>query len=75
MAFENIKAEIIDLFEKMINQPHDAHELGIELRERLNELKASGMPLPDDLAELEARLDAEFAKRQAKSGIDRPPRK
>jgi hypothetical protein len=29
--------------------------------EKLNEMKAFGMPLPDDLVKLEAALEAEFA--------------
>jgi hypothetical protein len=60
MAFESIKAEISLLLEQMTNQPHDKHELAEQVREMLNELKASGMPLPEDLVELEARLEREF---------------
>jgi predicted nucleic acid-binding Zn-ribbon protein len=63
MAFDDIKAKMIDLLEKMTNQPHDLHELETMVRERLNELRAEGLPLPDDLVELEKKLDAEFAKR------------
>ena len=36
---------------------HEVHE---NLREKLNELRAMGMPLPDDLVELEKRLEADF---------------
>jgi predicted nucleic acid-binding Zn-ribbon protein len=64
MALNDIKAQIIDLLERMTNQPHDAHELEEMVRERLNELRAEGMPLPEDLVDLEQRLDAEFAKRK-----------
>ena len=56
MAFEDIKAEIAILFEKMVNQPEDRHELAGRIHEMLGELRASGMPLPDDLVELEKRL-------------------
>ena len=41
--------------------PEDARELYLQLMERLNEMKAYGMPLPDDLLQLEAALEAEFA--------------
>jgi len=58
MAFEEFKARIGLLLEGMINEPQDSHELREQLREMLNEMKASGMPLPDDLVELEKRLDA-----------------
>lgn len=62
MAFDDIKAQIFDLLEKMTNQPQDLHELEEMVRERLNELRAEGLPLPDDLVDLEQRIEAEFAK-------------
>lgn len=62
MAFEDIKAQIIDLLARMTNQPHDLHELEEMVRERLNELRAEGLPLPDDLVELEKKLDAELTR-------------
>lgn len=60
MAFEDIKAEIALLFEQMVNQPQDAHEIRETLREKLNALRASGLPLPDDLVELEKRIEQDF---------------
>jgi hypothetical protein len=63
MSFENIKAEISLLLEQMVNQPHDKHELARQVREMLSGLKAEGMPLPDDLVELEARLEKEFEQK------------
>ena len=56
MAFESIKAEIDLLLEAMINQPQDAHEVREQLREKLNELRAMGLPVPSDLVELEEKL-------------------
>jgi hypothetical protein len=52
----------------MENQPEDAHELYLQVREKLNEMRAFGMPLPSDLVELEKELEAQFAetKRAAK---------
>lgn len=70
MAFDDIKAQIIDLLEKMTNQPHDMHELEEMVRERLNELRAEGLPLPDDLVELEKTLEVELEK-QGKKPISR----
>jgi hypothetical protein len=61
MAFEAIKAEIGLLFTRMQNEPEDRHELYLQLMEKLNELKAYGMPVPDDLKRLETELEAEFA--------------
>jgi hypothetical protein len=60
MAFENIKAELAILFEQMVNQPEDAHEIREALQEKLNAMKATGLPLPDDLVELEKRLTKDF---------------
>lgn len=60
MAFEDIKAEIALLFEEMVNQPQDAHEIRESVREKLNALRASGLPLPEDLVELEKRLEQDF---------------
>jgi len=60
MAFEEIKAQISLLLEEMVNQPEDEHELLEQVREQLNELRAMGMPLPDDLIELEKRLEDRF---------------
>lgn len=60
MAFEDIKAEIALLFEQMVNQPEDAHEIEMVLREKLNMLKAEGLPLPEDLVQLEKKLSTDF---------------
>ncbi|WP_353643499.1 hypothetical protein [Mesorhizobium sp. WSM2239] len=57
MALEQIKAQISLLLEGMVNQPADDHEVREQLREKLNELRAMGMPLPDDLVALEKSLD------------------
>jgi hypothetical protein len=61
MAFENLQAEIGILVGRMQNEPQDRHELYLQLMEKLNEIKAYGMPLPQDLVELEKTLEAEFA--------------
>ena len=36
------------------------HEMHLQLLTRLNEMKATGMPLPEDLVELEKQLTASF---------------
>ena len=64
MAFENTKAEIALLLAALNDAPHDEHELYLEIMQKLNELKAYGMPLPDDLVELERHLEREFAADQ-----------
>jgi len=60
MAFEDVTAEIGLLLTRMQNEPEDRHELYLQLTERLNELKAYGMPIPQDLQDLETALEAEF---------------
>lgn len=64
MAFEDIEAEIGLLLTQMQNEPGDRHELYLVIRQKLNELKAYGMPLPADLVRLEQQLEAEFASDQ-----------
>lgn len=60
MALEEIRARISLLLQEMVNQPEDEHEVQEQLREKLSELRALGLPLPDDLVELEKQLDAGF---------------
>jgi hypothetical protein len=60
MAFEDIQAEVGLLLTRMQNEPEDWHELYLQIMQKLNELKAYGMPLPEDLVQLEKRLEAEF---------------
>lgn len=61
MAFDDLKAELALLINQMENQPEDPHELYQQIRERLNEMRAYGMPLPADLVEFEEKLEAQFA--------------
>lgn len=63
MAFDQLKTEIMMLFTEMENQPEDKWELHEAIREKLNELRSFGMPLPEDLVDLERKLDRELAKR------------
>ncbi len=63
MALEAIQAEISLLLNQMENQPEDRHELHLVLLERIGELRAFGLPVPQDLVELEAALAAEFPQR------------
>jgi hypothetical protein len=58
---ERLLAEISLLTSQMESQPHDKHELYLRLREKLNEMRATGLPLPTDLVRLEHRLEAEFS--------------
>ena len=60
MAFEEYKAEIALLFQQMENQPEDRHEFYMQVREKINEMRAYGMPVPDDFKKLLEELEAEF---------------
>ncbi|MBN9253035.1 MULTISPECIES: hypothetical protein [unclassified Mesorhizobium] len=57
MALESLKAQISLLLEEMVNQPEDEHEIQEQLREKLREMRAMGLPLPADLVALEKQLD------------------
>ncbi|TGQ74554.1 hypothetical protein EN829_006730 [Mesorhizobium sp. M00.F.Ca.ET.186.01.1.1] len=65
MALESFKAQISLLLEEMVNQPEDLHEVQEQLREKLREMRAMGLPLPADLVELERRLDGDFDATEA----------
>jgi hypothetical protein len=45
------------LAQRLDHQPDDLHEVQFKVRELLDELRSTGMPLPDDLVEFEKRLD------------------
>jgi hypothetical protein len=60
MSFEDKEAELGLLLTRMQNEPEDRHELYLQIRQKLNELKAYGMPLPETLVALERQLEAEF---------------
>ena len=68
MAFEDLIARLNMMFIDMENQPEDTHELLLQIHMELSQLRATGQPLPQDLVELEKRLEAEF---EAK-GVEHP---
>jgi hypothetical protein len=63
MAFEELKAQIAVLLGGLEDQPEDKHELYELIREKLAQMRAMGMPLPNDLVELETELEKEFQSR------------
>jgi len=73
MAFDDVQAELGILLTRMQNEPTDKHELYLQLMEKLNELKAFGMPLPQDLVDLEKALEAEFSAEKREADGERKP--
>ena len=60
MSFEKLQTEISLLLTQMENQPKDIHELHEVIREKIGEMRAFGMPIPEDFLELEKKLEASF---------------
>jgi len=58
MAFEALKIRLLMMLDEATHQPEDLHELQEELREEIAGFKAQGLPVPEDFAQLEARLEA-----------------
>ena len=61
MDLTELEAELNLLLTQMENLPEDRHEFYMQLREKLSEIRAFGMPVPDDLLRLEKELEKEFA--------------
>ena len=62
MDLDEFEASVGLLLQQMEDQPEDRHELYLQLREKINEMRAYGMPVPDDLKQLVKALEAEFAQ-------------
>jgi len=60
MAFETLKAEILLLWNQLNERTEDRHEIAFEIHEKLAELRAMNMAVPEDLARLEKELEEEF---------------
>jgi hypothetical protein len=63
MAFEEFRLQLAMLMDEIARNPADAHELQETLRERLGEMQALGLPLPDDLVGLEEYLEDDLDRR------------
>ena len=64
MAFDDLEAELALLINQMDTQPENPHELYLRIFEKLNEFKALGLPLPDDLVRVEKELEAYFKEQE-----------
>ncbi len=56
MALEEIKAAIDLLMAEIVERPEDRHVLQEQLREKIAELRALGLPVPADLKQFEEDL-------------------
>ena len=61
MAFEALRAGIALILQEIEKRPQDRHILQEELREKVAELRAMGLPVPEDIARLMAELEDDDA--------------
>lgn len=62
MNADEFEAEISYLLSQMEHQPEDRHELYMQLQERVHEMQAYGMPIPEDLSRFLRELEQEFTR-------------
>lgn len=64
MAYDEqeIEAAVSLLIDQMEGEQGDRHEIWLRLQTLLNQIRATGMPVPDDLKRMEAGLEAEFGE-------------
>lgn len=62
MAFESLKTAILLLLDEIEKAPEDVHVLQENLREKLSEMRALGLPVPEDLEAFERALEDESAE-------------
>jgi hypothetical protein len=57
MDLDDLKMEISLLFSQMEHRPEDRHELHMMIQEKIAEMRAMGMPIPEDLQRFEVELE------------------
>ncbi|MGA7544530.1 MAG: hypothetical protein WBW08_01670 [Methyloceanibacter sp.] len=67
MAFDDLEAELALLINQMDTPPQNAHELYMQIFEKLNEFRALGLPLPEDWVRVEKELEAYFTEQKARA--------
>lgn len=60
LNIQEIEAALMELLGEMEGEIGDSHEFYLRLRQMLDSMRATGMPVPEDLAKLEQDLSAEF---------------
>lgn len=61
MDAQELQAALNLLVEQMEDESADGREIFMRLTELLNGMRALGLPLPEDLVEMEAEMAKEFA--------------
>ncbi|MCP3971620.1 MAG: hypothetical protein GY717_15145 [Rhodobacteraceae bacterium] len=61
MAFEDLKAAIGTILDEIAKRPEDRHVLQEQLREKISELEAMGLPVPEDYKRFEQELSDDDA--------------
>ena len=65
MALEELQAQIAYLLTSIEDNPEDVHELHELIRQKLAQFTALGLPLPEDLVDMQKKLEADFETPQA----------
>lgn len=60
MSDRELEAAISLLVDEMEGEMGDRHEIWLRLQAILQQIRATGMPVPDDLMRMEEELEAEF---------------
>jgi rhodanese-related sulfurtransferase len=66
---QEIEAGVLELLQEMQGDIEDIREFHSKLRQTLDEVRATGMPLPEDLVQFEKELSSEFAATAATSPL------
>ena len=61
MNREELRAALSLLVDEMDGEIEDSHEVYLRLTMLLNQMRALNMPIPEDLAKMEADMSQEFA--------------
>ena len=66
MNREELRAALSLLVDEMDGEIEDSHEIYLRLTMLLSQMRALNMPVPDDLAQMEADMSKEFAADEPK---------
>jgi len=65
MNREELRAALSLLVDEMDGEIEDSHEVYLRLTMLLNQMRALNMPIPEDLARMEAEMSEEFSAEAA----------